>query len=281
MINNKKEIKKLENELLNRISLYIELDKLKNKKNYLIENSKKKYKQKIQILTYYKPFIDSVISFRRRWLPDGNHFEILRDCFRWAKELKDTAKYENDLNYFLEYGIRDKKISQRWKKIIEYYILTGRLNLDSLLPHAIEIKLMPRTEDNKPGIFIEIYPETELRDLKESWKTIEGYQIWHKQISDNQPLSGTKENEYWNFIYNCQWRHNVKYQKLILSKDNILRNTKLYGRAYELKQQKKSMKEIRDTLREENLLNDDGYDTPEISKLIKRFENALRNTELN
>lgn len=125
-------------------------------------------KEKFFILQSNPDFLLRMAKIRTQF---GILTKIYKDRLEWAKNLYKTKKInktKSDFDREIEKLLYSFRISKRWQKAIEYYVIFNR-SPQNLIPPAIDFWV----NSDFHSIVIKINRNTTLDDIKENWKEIE------------------------------------------------------------------------------------------------------------
>lgn len=225
------------------------------KREVNINNLRTKQKQKIKLLVNRPDFQKIVLVLRKKWNIPKDGFQKQEDIDNWNNKLnfdsdkyleevlpakkKDMDKAINDKNTELYFQLRnefnnnlprnaflndikklvhDQRISPRWINGIKRYLLSNNLdNMAIFLGPVIATKV--DMELDLETISIEINEDTVLDDIKAIWPEVKERQseLLYKKRDKNQPMKNFERNK----------------------------------KAYKLKQEGKSLKDIAEILSDE------------------------------
>ncbi|MFA5368938.1 MAG: hypothetical protein WC303_02935 [Candidatus Paceibacterota bacterium] len=213
----------------------------------------KSQEERFFILKSNQKFLLRITEIRTLFgLPLKNYLDQLG----WAENLyknKKTNITKTNFDKKIQSLLYDFHISQRWKKLVECYVISDSVP-KSLIPPALDFYI----DKNFNSIIIEINRETTLDDIRENWKEIE------KNKHALEVLSETYRTD--------DGRRILKFKK---TKRRVsIKEFKKYKKAFLLKQSGESYKQIAKTL---NIHKITYFD---VGIFINRFKRIIKENDL-
>lgn len=218
------------------------------------------YRNKIKILLLNYLFIKDVVKIRETFKIPKDGFNSSVDCLKWAINLKDfiIKEYNLDINILL----KNHLISDRWKKLIEHYILFNNV-LDFLIPKPVEVTIF--SGDNE--ITLKIQKDTKMSDISLFWSEIK---MWQDSIVNNKEEYDKEMGRYLTLEDNKLKIKGFKRGKKIFD----LKGLRKYKEIFEMKVFGMKLKHI-----SEKAFNNK-YDWTKVSSYISKYEKAIKNNRL-
>lgn len=128
----------------------------------------KLYRQKLELMSYQEDFSKSVEKLRKNNNIPKTGFPSFSECRKWA-ERQSKSKYDNELTSLVERS----GIALRWFDAVEYYVLFNKTDVWDILPTSVGLKLMKDPESGNESLFLQIYKDTKIEDIKLKWNIIQ------------------------------------------------------------------------------------------------------------
>lgn len=115
-------------------------------------------------------------------------FDDSKVAIKWADHMLATPAIKKNYNRQLNTLLDKFQIGPRWNDSIEYYLIFNESNVDHLIPTAFDL-LVEKSEDKQScHLFLEIYKDTTLNDIKSLWSWIED----HKSVIGPAKITRTR-----------------------------------------------------------------------------------------
>jgi hypothetical protein len=227
--------------------------------------------QKFDLFTYQEEFKEKIGLLRKRYKIPDNGFRSFDDAFIWVQQFneKSLIEYENQLSKLH----RGFYIDKRWLELVEYWLVIGSIDIYNIIPAPVKIEYFDDQFTGKPEMFLRIYPDTQQKDLVNSWDMIEKYQGLEPVKTDQ----ATPQSEFKNI--RSQTRSNIIRKENAKDRASTERVLKSQKRAFELQRDGKSYVDIAKILNAENLTKSCTYS--DVGNLIRRFKLIVHKNKLN
>lgn len=229
----------------------------KNSSEKIVKPTKKQklYKQKIDLMSFREDFREELDQFRQKHDIPVSGFTDFEDCISWSKK-QNREEYDLELNRLLG----KFAIAIRWREAIEYFILFNSSEAWLVLPSSVGLKMMQDSETGGMGLFLQIYKDTKVEDIKLSWSSIQMMKGLIKPYDEDAPQNMPR------FLTRSRKISNKKDRKLESG------SLKLQKKIYELHLEGKSSREI-------GRIVNRSYDTVNI--YLHRFKKELESVRLD
>jgi|SRR3989344_3265550 len=132
-------------------------------------------KKKFNILLANPKFVDAVFKLRRRdeFVIPPQGFQYEEAAIDWAKKLfsrnKDRVLFETVITKLLH----KFRATDRWRSIIEFFILFNTTNFDHLIPPPFDLSI--RDSGKAAQLELILHKDTTWQDIRDAWSVIEKY----------------------------------------------------------------------------------------------------------
>jgi len=242
--------------VVNRIKLYekylqLSSKSLPTKKQLVLE-------ERFIAYSYKAEFQEQVKSLRALHNIPELGFDNLNHALKVFNVPEES--YQSDL----ENALDTLDIDERWLQTIEYYLLYNNIPEHELMPKSVAIKFRPNERSGRQELFIQLFPETQKKDIEIEWNVIKMF-ISMLELSNDADLNTEKSRK--KFIEN----ENLKeFNKLQRKKKRT--GLKKKRRAYELRMEGKKYSEIAKIIK---------CDTDQVSAYILRYKKDIKKATLN
>ena len=152
--------------------------------------------------------------------------------------------------------------------VIEYYLLFNKTDVHELMPKSVAVTFNPDEITGENTLYLRIGTDTEQRDVENEWKSVAAFQgmVRSQKGFDLNKMSDQKK------VLKIDPNEAVKKQKTKKDRKHKVVTLEKYKRAYELRGQGKSYKEIAKSL---------GCAYNEVGGYLKRFKDVIANVKLD